>query len=85
MTVKVERAADVPDADSSSIARLIASEIKRNLMVSCTVDMIPYGTLRAPSGRRSGSSTTARLKRSDAVGAPLPYELRSLGYPRGSA
>jgi phenylacetate-CoA ligase len=45
MTVKVERAADVPDADSSSIARLIASEIKRNLMVSCTVDMIPYGTL----------------------------------------
>lgn len=45
MTVKVERAADVPDADASSIARIIASEIKRNLMVSCTVDMIPYGTL----------------------------------------
>jgi phenylacetate-CoA ligase len=45
MTVKVERAADVPDADSSSIARIIVSEIKRNLMVSCTVDMIPYGTL----------------------------------------
>ncbi len=45
MTVKVERAADVPDADTSPVARIIASEIKRNLMVSCTVDMVPYGTL----------------------------------------
>ena len=44
MTVKVELAAD-PGAASSPVAPLIASEIKRNLMVSCAVDMIPYGTL----------------------------------------
>jgi phenylacetate-CoA ligase len=45
MTVKVERAADAAEADTASVARIVASEIKRNLMVSCAVDMIPYGTL----------------------------------------
>jgi phenylacetate-CoA ligase len=45
MTVKVERAADAAEAATASVARIVASEIKRNLMVSCAVDMIPYGTL----------------------------------------
>jgi phenylacetate-CoA ligase len=45
MTVKVERAADAADADVEAVARIVASEIKRNLMVSCAVEMIPYGTL----------------------------------------
>jgi phenylacetate-CoA ligase len=45
MTVKVELAADTAGADTASVARIVASEIKRNLMVSCAVDMIPYGTL----------------------------------------
>jgi phenylacetate-CoA ligase len=45
MTVKVERAADADEADTAPVSRIVASEIKRNLMVSCAVDMIPYGTL----------------------------------------
>jgi phenylacetate-CoA ligase len=45
MTVKVERAADAAEVDTPSVAHIVASEIKRNLMVSCAVDMIPYGTL----------------------------------------
>jgi phenylacetate-CoA ligase len=45
MTVKVERAASAAEADIASVARTVASEIKRNLMVSCGVEMIPYGTL----------------------------------------
>jgi len=45
MTVKVERGADNAEADTASTVRTIASEIKRNLMVSCAVDMLPYGTL----------------------------------------
>jgi phenylacetate-CoA ligase len=45
MTVKVERAAGAAGADTAQVARTVASEIKRNLMVSCAVDMIPYGTL----------------------------------------
>jgi phenylacetate-CoA ligase len=45
MTVKVERAADAAAADIASVAHIVASEIKRNLMVSCAVDVIPYGTL----------------------------------------
>ena len=44
MTVKVELAAD-PGEASSPVAPLIASEIKRNLMVSCTVSTVPYGSL----------------------------------------
>ncbi|MHB1012771.1 MAG: phenylacetate--CoA ligase family protein, partial [Desulfobacteria bacterium] len=45
MTVKVESAANAAGADDASVARIVASEIKRNLMVSCAVDLIPYGTL----------------------------------------
>ena len=44
MTVRVELAADLGEA-SPSIAPIVASEIKRNLMVSCTVETVPYGTL----------------------------------------
>jgi phenylacetate-CoA ligase len=45
MTVKVELASAAEGGDAASVARVVASEIKRNLMVSCAVDMIPYGTL----------------------------------------
>jgi phenylacetate-CoA ligase len=45
MTVKVEAASGVGEADTAAVARIVASEIKRNLMVSCAVDVIPYGTL----------------------------------------
>jgi len=45
MAVKVERAAGAAEADAASVARIVALEIKRNLMVSCAVEMIPYGTL----------------------------------------
>jgi len=45
MTVKVERAASASDADVAMVARIVAAEIKRNLMVSCAVEMAPYGTL----------------------------------------
>jgi len=30
MTVKVERAANAPESDTASVARIVASEIKRN-------------------------------------------------------
>jgi phenylacetate-CoA ligase len=45
MTVKVERAAEAAEADTAPVAHMVASEIKRNLMVSCAVVVIPYGTL----------------------------------------
>ena len=45
MTVKVELASAAAGGDAASVARVVAAEIKRNLMVSCAVDMIPYGTL----------------------------------------
>jgi phenylacetate-CoA ligase len=45
MTVKVERAADAAEADVEAVARIVASEIRRNLMVSCKVEMLQYGTL----------------------------------------
>jgi len=54
MTVKVESAAGVADVDTASVARIVASELKRNLMVSCAVDMIRTGPSRAPSARRNG-------------------------------
>ncbi len=45
MTVKVETAAGPSGIDTAPVARVVASEIKRNLMVSCAVELIPYGTL----------------------------------------
>lgn len=45
MTVRLELAADAVGSDIASIARIVTSEIKRNLMVSSTVELIPYGTL----------------------------------------
>ncbi|GAB4234496.1 MAG: phenylacetate--CoA ligase [Deltaproteobacteria bacterium] len=45
MTVKVETAADPGGADPAAIAARIGAEIKRNLMVSCAVEVVPYGTL----------------------------------------
>jgi phenylacetate-CoA ligase len=42
MTLKVERAAS---AGEGPLAGAIASGIKHNLMVSCSVEILPYGTL----------------------------------------
>ncbi len=45
MTVKVERASQgTADADAA-LSRMIAAEMKRNLMVSSAVEIVPYGSL----------------------------------------
>jgi len=45
MTVKVEAAAGFAGADPAAVAARIAADIKRNLMVSCAVDVVPHGSL----------------------------------------
>ncbi|OGP75866.1 MAG: phenylacetate--CoA ligase [Deltaproteobacteria bacterium RBG_16_64_85] len=45
MTVKAERAAHLGDNMDAPLARAVAGEIKHNLMVSCSVEIVPYGTL----------------------------------------
>ncbi len=45
MTVRVERGADLAEDAVPWVSRHIVAEIKRNLMVSCAIEMIPYGTL----------------------------------------
>ncbi len=45
MTIKVERAGPAGEAPEGSLAGAIASGIKHNLMVSCSVEILPYGTL----------------------------------------
>jgi phenylacetate-CoA ligase len=45
MTVKAERAAHLGDTMDAPLARAVAGEIKHNLMVSCSVEIVPYGTL----------------------------------------
>jgi phenylacetate-CoA ligase len=45
MTIKVERAGQAGEAPEGSLAGAIASGIKHNLMVSCSVEILPYGTL----------------------------------------
>ncbi|MGE5698862.1 MAG: phenylacetate--CoA ligase family protein [Deltaproteobacteria bacterium] len=44
MTVKAERAAGLGESANGALAGAIAGEIKRNLMVSCSVEIAPYGT-----------------------------------------
>ena len=45
MTVKVERGSGVEEAADGPLSRAIAAGMKRNLMVSCSVEMQPYGAL----------------------------------------
>ncbi|HEX9190575.1 MAG TPA: phenylacetate--CoA ligase [Candidatus Deferrimicrobiaceae bacterium] len=45
MILRVERAGAVGEAAEGALAREIASEVKHNLMVSCRVEILPYGSL----------------------------------------
>jgi len=45
MILKVERAGVVGESAEDAMAREIASGIKHNLMVSCSVEILPYGSL----------------------------------------
>jgi phenylacetate-CoA ligase len=45
MILKVERAGAVGEAAEGALSREIASGIKHNLMVSCSVEILPYGSL----------------------------------------
>ena len=45
MTVKVERAGRGDEGGDSALSRAIAAGLKRNLMVSCSVEIVPYGSL----------------------------------------
>jgi phenylacetate-CoA ligase len=45
MTVKVERGSSVDGSADGALSRVIAAELKHNLMVSCSVEMQPYGAL----------------------------------------
>ncbi len=45
MTLKVERAAALGEEACAPLARAIGAEVKRNLMVSASVELVPYGAL----------------------------------------
>jgi phenylacetate-CoA ligase len=45
MTVKVERSGNLGDGYDDALSRAISSAMKRNLMVSCAVEVVPYGSL----------------------------------------
>jgi phenylacetate-CoA ligase len=45
MTVKVERGSHVDESADGPLSRTIAAGMKHNLMVSCSVEMQPYGAL----------------------------------------
>jgi phenylacetate-CoA ligase len=45
MTVKVERGSNVGESADGPLSREIAAGMKHNLMVSCSVEMLPYGAL----------------------------------------
>lgn len=45
MTVRVERGEDVSPSLDESLGKSIVSAIKRNLMVTCEVEVLPYGEL----------------------------------------
>jgi len=45
MTIRVERAEDVPPTDDPQLAKAIGSLIKHKLLVSCEVELLPYGEL----------------------------------------
>ena len=43
MTIRVERAEETPPTDDQKLAKAIASLIKHKQMVSCEVELLPYG------------------------------------------
>uniref|UniRef100_A0A832A504 Phenylacetate-coenzyme A ligase n=1 Tax=Desulfacinum infernum TaxID=35837 RepID=A0A832A504_9BACT len=45
MTLKVERAQGRPPAKDEALKETIAAEIRRQILVRCTVDVLDYGTL----------------------------------------
>ena len=45
MTVKVERNGQLEEGYDPVVSRTIAAAMKRNLLVSCAVEILPYGTL----------------------------------------
>jgi phenylacetate-CoA ligase len=45
MTLKVERAARMGEGANGPLSASVGGELKRNLMVSCTVEIVPYGSL----------------------------------------
>jgi len=45
MILKVERAAGTKEEAAGPLAARIAGEIRRNLLVSCSVEVLPHGTL----------------------------------------
>jgi len=45
MALKVERGSHIGENADIPLSRAIAGEIKRNLMVSCSVEILPHGTL----------------------------------------
>ncbi len=45
MTIRVERAEEPPPTDDQKLAKAIASLIKHKQMVSCEVELLPYGEL----------------------------------------
>lgn len=45
MAVKVERASQGSEGADAALSRAIGVEMKRNLMVSCSVEIVPYGSL----------------------------------------
>jgi phenylacetate-CoA ligase len=45
MALKVERSGHIGESADIPLSRAIAGEIKRNLMVSCSVEILPHGTL----------------------------------------
>jgi phenylacetate-CoA ligase len=45
MTLKVERTASLGETACAPLSRAIAAEVKRNLMVSASVELLPYGAL----------------------------------------
>jgi phenylacetate-CoA ligase len=51
MTIRVERAEEAPATDDTQPARAIATTIKHKLLVSCEVEMLPYGELPRSEGK----------------------------------
>lgn len=45
MELKVERAVPLGESADAALSRAVAAEIRRNLMVSCSVEILPPGTL----------------------------------------
>ena len=45
MTIRVERAEETPSTDDQQLAKAIGSLIKHKLLVSCEVELLPYGEL----------------------------------------